>query len=155
MSKWTVPIISQKTLQLCWEACGQMMWQWKYRKNTSMRNLYLQRAGNYAKINRGLQETQMNKYYLRLGMRSLKNPSGKNVRHALGWSPVIVVSMDQAAGHAMIVTNYSGRKYQIINPCAVQTVSFGQSGGDMCSAGTTSLAGADVDNKLGSYIWYW
>lgn len=84
MADWRVPIISQRTLNLCWDACGRMMWEWRYRNNPRMRNLYNQKAGNYARMNRGLSEQQMDIFYRRLGIRSLRNPLGRNVRHALG-----------------------------------------------------------------------
>ena len=155
MADWQVPVISQRTLNLCWEACGHMMWEWRYRNNARMRNLYTRRAGNYARINRGLPEQQMNIFYTRLGIRSLRNPSGRNVRHALRWTPVIVTSTSRVQGHAMIVVGHSGGQYRVVNPCLVQTVDFSRPGADTCTAGTRSMPEADIDNNLGQYIWYW
>jgi len=156
MSKqWAVPIISQRSLYLCWEASGRMLWEWYFRSNATQRNKYAQRAGNYATMNQGLTEPQMDVYYKRLGIRGLKNARGKNVRHALKWTPVIVTSVDQTTGHAMVVSGHRNGKYTVINPCAQQVVDFENPNADRCTAGTLEIPEAQIDGKLGGYIWYW
>jgi hypothetical protein len=132
-----------------------MMWLWRYRRNTVMQSLYAQRAGNYATMNQGLSEQQMDIFYRRLGLRSLGRPSGRNVRHALGWSPVIVTSIRQTFGHAMLVVGHNGGRYTIVNPCLVQTVDFGPQGVNTCTAGTRSMSDTVIEADLGQYIWYW
>ncbi len=153
MALWMVPVFSQKTEKLCWEACARMLWHWRHK---SLKG-YSTKAGKYLKIETGLTEKQMNVFYKKLGMRSFKNPKSGNLRKALKSSPVIFTSMKKKSGHAMITTAYGGAKYTVVNPCAVMTVDFDGEGGDStsCSAGTTKLAKAKVEGPLGSYIWYW
>lgn len=151
MAKWRVPAIPQKTIKLCWEAVAQSMWVWRYKN----KNNYSKKAGNYLKMNRGLLEREMDVFYKKLGILSLKNPRGENVRHALKWSPVIITEMGKQAGHALLVTGFDGKQnYSIVNPCAVLVLNFG-GGPNSCSAGTNQLSKAHVDSKLGSFIWYW
>jgi len=154
MAKWTVPIISQRTLSLCWEACGHMLWNWRY-KSAEMRKRYTQKAGNYTKLNKGLQEQEMDKFYSRLGIRSLRNPKGRNVRHALKWTPVIVTSVGQGRGHAFVVAGHGSGKYTVVNPCFRQVVDFTNPNGDSCIAERNIMTEAAVDKMLGDYIWYW
>jgi hypothetical protein len=56
MANWHVPLITQKAVKLCWEACGRMMWRWHF-KNL---NGYASKAGNYSKLDKGLIEEEMN-----------------------------------------------------------------------------------------------
>ena len=154
MAQWNVTPISQRTLNMCWEACAQMMWQWRYRTNPGMRAQYTARAGRYALLNQGLTEAEMNTFYTQLGMRSLRNPRGANVLHALKWTPVIITSTDQVAGHAMVVSGNQGLNYMIVNPCGVQVVNF-DGGADSCTAGAVQMPRGQVDARLGGHIWYW
>jgi len=132
-----------------------MMWLWRYRQNAVMRSRYAQQAGSYATMNQGLLEPQMDVFYRRIGLRSLRSPSGRNVQHALRWTPVIVTSVSQAQGHAMVVVGYNGGQYTIINPCLVETVSFDPQGTDTCTSGVRPMPHATVEANLGQYIWYW
>ena len=155
MALWNnIPVFSQRTLALCWEACGRMMWHWRYRNNSQQRGKYNQKAGNYLSTTTGLTEPQMTTFYQQLGIRSLANPGGRNVRHALRWTPVIVTSLGQRTGHAMIVAGHNRGSYSVINPCGVQVVNFG-GGADSCSAATIPIAEAQLDGNLGTRIWYW
>jgi Papain-like cysteine protease AvrRpt2 len=151
---WRVPVLSQSTLNLCWEACGRMLWGWRHTTSPQSWTTYATRAGRFGTLNTGLAENQMDGFYLQLGIRSLQAPQGKNIRHALKWSPVIITSVHQAQGHAMVVVGHTGSAYTIINPCGVQAVDF-DTGVDSCSAATTPLPLATVDGALGQYIWYW
>lgn len=155
MANYNVPIISQKTISLCWEACGHMMWEWKYRNNAPTRAQYAKKAGKYAKMNTGLTGKQCDPFYKQLGMRSLQNASGANVLHALRWTPVVFSSVSQATGHMMIAIGNANGTYSIVNPCAVMAINFGSSAGNSCTAGTNNLAQAKVDKELGHHIWYW
>ena len=152
---WQVPVISQRTLSLCWEACGRMLWGWRHKNNPQSQNMYSQRAGVYAQMNAGLSEQQMDKFYGQLGIRSLMNPLGKNIQHALKWTPVIVTSIRQVQGHALVVIGHNKGMYTVINPCAVQVVDFSQSGGDACTAASTPLPDSQIEGSLGQYMWYW
>ncbi len=152
---WQVPVISQRTPSLCWEACARMLWGWHHGNKPDSSNMYAKRAGNYTRMNQGLSEQHMDAYYRQLGIRSLQRPLGKNILHALQWSPVIVTSISQVQGHALVVIGYNSGKYEVINPCAVQMVNFGQPGEGSCTAASTMLPDSEIDNKLGKYIWYW
>jgi hypothetical protein len=150
MAIWKVPVYGQRTLTVCWEACARSMWHWRYK---NLKN-YAKRAGNYVKRNSGLNEVQMDLFYRQLGLRSLKNAKGANLKHALKWTPVIFTDIDQISGHAMVAIEHIGNYYTVINPCARQVVHFdGQP--DSCSGGTVPLPSAQVEGKLGQYIWYW
>ncbi len=150
MSQWQVPVLSQRTPALCWEACARMMWQWKYKKIAG----YTAKAGEYATKQTGLTELQMDQFYKLLGLRSLMNPKGANLQHALTWSPVIFDNIDPDGGHAMVLTGYNGEKYTIVNPCASRVIDFG-SDDDVCAAGVLERTQPQVEKLLGQYMWYW
>lgn len=152
---WQVPVFSQRTLALCWEACARMLWGWRYKNSAQSWNVYAQKSGAYGRMNVGLSEQQMDTFYRQLGIRSLKKPSGRNIRHALKWSPVIVTSIKQAQGHALVVTGHNSGKYAVVNPCAVQVVNFDEASGDLCTAASKPLPESEIDSALGQYIWYW
>src|SRR5258708_3990816 len=97
---WIVPVFSQRTPNVCWEACARMMWHWRH-KNL---NNYATKAGPYANRDTGLTQIQMDEFYKLLGMRSLSQAKGMNLRHALNWTPVIFTDIRQTAGHAMVLT---------------------------------------------------
>ena len=153
--EWRVPVISQTTLSLCWEACARMLWGWRYKNTPKSWNAYTQKSGLYARMNQGLSQQQMDVFYRKLGIRSLRNPSGKNIRHALQWTPVIVTSIRQVQGHAMVVIGHNSGNYKIINPCGVQVVDFNQPGGDSCTAASMPFPERAIESTLGQYIWYW
>lgn len=150
MAGFRVPVCSQRTADLCWEACARMLWHWRYNSLSG----YAQRAGNYPSLNRGLTENEMNRFYQQLGLRSLRPARGANIRHALQWTPVIFTSIRQATGHAMVATNYNNGIYSVINPCAVEAANF-TSNSEVCPAGPAASPAAQVEGTLGSYIWYW
>jgi hypothetical protein len=152
---WQVPVISQSSLYLCWEACGRMLFGWRYKNNPQCWKIYAQKAGIYTQVNQGLTEPRMDSFYRQLGIRSLKNPSGKNIRHALKWTPVIVTSTKQATGHAIVIIGHNGLTYSTINPCGVQVVDFGNPSGSSCTAASIPLKESEIENSLGEYIWYW
>ena len=131
-----------------------MLWNWHY-KDDKMRVLYKDRAGSYANIDQGLTHDEMDKFYKVLGLRSLENPKGENVVHALKWSPVIATSVDQAAGHAMVVDGHAGRNYMVINPCAQMAITFDSDDNDSCTVGVIQLERTGFNRKLGKFIWYW
>ena len=150
MALYQVPALSQSTAKLCWEACARMMWQWRHKNLAG----YAAKAGAYLNISTGLTEIEMDKFYRQLGMRSLLNPKGANLRHALNWSPVIFTDTNQTGGHAMVLIGHQSGKYNVVNPCAVQSIDFG-GGANTCAAGTLSRTEAQVEGPLGKYIWYW
>jgi hypothetical protein len=155
MPQWDVPSVSQKSLNLCWEACGRMLWHWRYTNDAGARGGYARRAGAYATLDEGLTEQEMDRFYGSLDIRSLPKPGGRNVRYALNWSPVIVTSSDQVRGHAMVVAGHGSGRYTVINPCGLQVVDFDSPGGDSCAVSNTQMSQAEIDGTLGGRIWYW
>jgi hypothetical protein len=153
MSTWKVPVIAQTTIEICWEACGRMLWQWKFHNLAG----YPGKAGKYATLKKGLTQAEMDVYYQQLGLRMLKPAKATNLRFALSWTPVIFTSIHQKTGHAMVAAGFdtTKSKYSIVNPCAVEEVDFSSSSGDSCKAGLVELPAGDVDAPLGTYIWYW
>ena len=150
MAQWTIQVYTQRTPNVCWEACARMMWQWRHK---SLDN-YAKTAGAYANLDAGLTQWQMDAFYKELGLRSLADGKGVNLRHALGWTPVIFTSTDQVTGHAMVLSGVNGTRYTVVNPCAVQAVDF-EHDSNVCSASTVSRTRPEVEKTLGSYIWYW
>lgn len=151
---WNVPVISQRSTALCWEASARMLWGWKHRTSAQSWATYKAKAGPFAELNTGLIEKQMDVFYKQLGIRSLESPQGKNIRHALKWTPVIITSVAQMQGHAMVVVGHSGAGYRIVNPCGVMEVDF-ESDEAVCGAATKLLSNAAVEGELGKFIWYW
>ncbi len=150
MAPYAVPLYSQKTIELCWEACGRIMWEWRHKNLTA----YTKAAGTFLTVSTGLTQKDMDRFYIQLGLQSLPNPKGANLRYALGWSPVIFTDVDKARGHAMVLTGHSGTWYTVVNPCAQMVLDF-TGGSDTCTAGIVSLRTTDVEKKVGSYMWYW
>ena len=150
MALWTVPVYSQRTLSLCWEACARMMWHWRHKGLKG----YKKRAGSYLNRTGGMSQDQLNIFYRHLGMKFRKNPTGDHLRQALRVTPAIFSTMSRVSGHAMVARGHNKGKYTVINPCAQQIVSFG-GGADSCSAGGVELTETYVDSRLGLYIWYW
>jgi len=147
---WTVPVYTQKTVSLCWEACARMLWHWRFKSLAG----YTAKAGTFLSVGTGLTEAQMDVFYKSLGLRSWPKPKGANVRHALGWTPVIFTSVDKVSGHAMVLAGFNGTSYSVVNPCGLMSVDF-DSGTDSCSATTALLPPADIEKPLGTLIWYW
>jgi ABC-type bacteriocin/lantibiotic exporter with double-glycine peptidase domain len=151
MAQWTVPVYTQRTPNLCWEACARMMWHWRH-KNL---DTYGKAAGTYLNLDTGLTQWQMDAFYKQLGLRSLTGARGVNLRHALGWTPVIVTNSDQVTGHAMVLAGVNANQYTVVNPCAIEAVDFEKNSAVCSSAGILSLTRAEVEKPLGSYMWYW
>lgn len=150
---WKVPVYTQSTANLCWEACARMLWAWRFKQL----NDYKATAGSYATLNRGLTENEMDIFYKLLGLRSLSGPAGKNLRFALTWSPVIVDSIDKEtnAGHALVLIGFDGHNYTVINPCAIQQIDFDKESSVCVSPSTKPQAPAQVEKSLGRFMWYW
>jgi hypothetical protein len=153
MSKWAVPILSQKTGALCWEACARMVWHWKH---GSMQG-YKAAAGRFLKRQDGLPQSEMDVFYKALGMRSIAHPGASDLQRALGRSPAIFTSIEKAAGHAMVAAGFVGGIYQIIDPCFEAVVTFNEDGSDsmVCTGGTTPRPAVAVEGPLGVFIWHW
>ncbi len=88
------------------------MWQW-HRKSLAA---YTAHSGKYATRKTGLTEQEMGVFHKQLGMRSLSQPKGANLRDALTFSPVVFTDMNQTGGHAMVVAGYNDGKYTVVNP---------------------------------------
>jgi hypothetical protein len=150
MSRHKVPIFTQSTISLCWEAVARMMWAWKNMGLTG----YKERAGSYLNAAGGLSETQMDEFYRALGMRSMAGVSSGNLTHALTFSPVAFVLREGGFGHALCATGSNGGSILINNPCSQQVVDF-ETDSASCSASEVALSSKKVDSNLGRFIWYW
>ncbi len=126
-----------------------------YRKTQQQGSRYEARAGRYATLDKGLTEQKINKFYSRLRIQALRNPHGANVRHALKWTPVIVTSVHEATGHAMVVIGHAAGTYQVVNPCYQMSVNFEPGAIHSCEAGSVSQDAAEIDEELKHFIWYW
>jgi hypothetical protein len=100
-------------------------------------------------------EAEMDIFYKSLGLRSLSAPAGKNLRFALRWSPVIFNAIEDNEGHAMVLIGFDSAKYTVINPCAIETIDFGSDSSVCVSPSTTPRTTAQVEQTLGSFMWYW
>jgi hypothetical protein len=150
MATWQVPLITQNTVKLCWEACARMMWKWRY-KNL---NDYSAKAGNYLKLDKGLDENEMDVFYNKLGLRSLQSPKSANVIWALKWTPVILTDVNQDTGHAVVASGFEKNSFTLANPCATLSLDF-DGGADSCVAGVVKVKADVLGAKLGKFIWYW
>lgn len=154
MKYWRVPLGSQTSPRTCWEACARMMWAWRWLNVPAKLRGYAELAGATAKLDRGLDEAELIKFYERLGMRSLRRAKGSNVRYALAWTPVIITSVYQTGGHAMIASGHRSNLYTIIDPIGNQTIDF-TGGGDSQAVTETYQTQSGIDRVLGPTIWYW
>jgi hypothetical protein len=145
-----VPVYSQANLALCWEACARMMWHFKKGNLNDYRSV----AGGYANITVGITELQLDTFYKKLGLRSFPSPQGKNVRHALTFSPVVVVLRSLGPSHAVVAIGHANGQYEIINPAAKAMIDF-ETNAESATGGKVVLREAVVDAQLGKYIWYW
>ena len=153
MAMWTdVPLIAQKLPNTCWEAVGRMVFLWRYKTDRGY-DLALRDCG-YNKVQVGLTQDQLDIFYRSLGMRSLANPKGANLRFALNWSPVIFTKDFHYAGHAMVLTGFDGVTYFVNDPCMQMTTDKYYA--STCTAGPEQKAVNEVeDSYLGQFIWYW
>lgn len=152
---WNVPIASQTTPRRCWEACGRMMWGWRWRDNASLLGNYRAKAGPYLALDEGLNEEEMTKFYTGLGLRALSPAKGANVRYALAWTPVIVTSVNGLQGHAIVVAGSASGAYTVINPAGIQQINFDDPDKDSQTGTQSSQPRGQIDNTLGRTIWYW
>ena len=150
MALWMVPVYTQRTANLCWEACARMMWSWRFKNLDG----YAKKAGAYPALDRGLTEQQMDVFYRQLGLRSLAGPKGANLRYALAWTPVVFTDVGKVTGHAMVLSGLLGGKYRVVNPCAVMSIDF-DVGTDVCAAGVLLRTAAELEQPLGKFMWYW
>jgi hypothetical protein len=159
MVTYRIQIVSQKTEKTCWEACARMMWIWRHRNLAG----YSAAAGIYENLDQGMDDTNAIIFYtLCLGMRNLRFPKGANLRHALKWTPVIIMDRNRrrnSQGHVMVACAYDPvkHKYLVANPQQVEKISFDEAG----NGTVTSTAGLvwrpekAVDAGLDTYMFYW
>lgn len=151
MPLWNVDMETQRTPDLCWEACLHMMWDWRYKGDAQKQAEYDRRMiGLNRYRNRRVTHAEMDRLYQRFGLRSLANPQGMNIRHALGWCPVAVPLNYPHFKHAVVIAGYLPEgNYSVIDPC-------GHNNRIQCLGATqTSRNAAHVDGILGDFIWYW
>jgi hypothetical protein len=138
-----------------------MMWHWRHRHwpRDKRDDTYRAAAGTYLEKNSGLNQTEMDFFYRKLGMRSVPSPTESDLLQRLDKGPVIFTSMSKRAGHAMMALYYDDRllSYRIVNPCGVQAVNFDDEGDSAapCTATSVSLPAHTIVGELGQFIWYW
>jgi hypothetical protein len=152
---WNVQVYTQGTGRLCWEACARMMWHWKYKRLDV--KAYAAKAGDFLRTKTGLVETEMDRFYRQLGLRSLARPGGSNLRHALKFGPAILTLIDHESGHALVAEGTKDHSYEVVNPCMLESIDFESEGdsGTVCQGGRGKMPTRLVDSQLGAYIWYW
>jgi Papain-like cysteine protease AvrRpt2 len=155
---WPVRIFPQRTPYLCWEACGHMMWHYRYYGNDAG---YAAAARSYLTIDRGLLPAELNIYYVGcLGLSSLHRPSGSDLRRLLQSGPVVFFSASATGDHAMVAAgwNRGANHYEVANPFAGTTFNFdGQNQlASFASVGRLEFRSTSrVESALGDYVWYW
>jgi hypothetical protein len=154
-TSYRVPMYTQSTIALCWEACGRMMWHWRRGNLTG----YPQAAGRYLQMARGLQEPELDAFCRQLGMQSLSPARGTDLLRLLAKGPVYYVGADQNGKHAMVAVGYdlAAASYAVNNPCSVLSINFDEnaSATGSCQAGSTNLAFVGVEGDLGRFLWHW
>src|SRR5580658_432134 len=111
MMKWTIHVYTQRTAQLCWEACGRMMWHWKH--NGLHVKTYSEKAGNFLLVQTGLVDKDLDQFYRRLGMRGAR-ASGSCWRQALVLSGVIFTQGYKGRGHALVAAGANTDSYEVV-----------------------------------------
>ena len=169
MKSRKVPAISQRTMNLCWEACARMMWSWRHGGLKG----YAEKAGRDAKLDAGKTLLQMDTFYRKLGMLSFKHSTAglggigsrfpgydidgmfhANLRHKLNSSPMIMTLVGKEQGHAMVCNGYTAKGYEIVDPCGVATLDF-DVGSESCAVANTSIDTKRVTAEAGAFYWYW
>lgn len=154
-TSYRVPMYTQSTIALCWEACGRMMWHWKRGNLTG----YPQAAGRYLQMARGLHDPELDAFCRQLGMQSLSPAKGTDLLRLLAKGPVYFVGADQNGKHAMVAVGYdlAAANYAVNNPCSVMSINFDVTGNSTgsCQAGSTNLSFVGVEGTLGRFLCYW
>jgi hypothetical protein len=151
---YAVEKIGQRTAHMCWEACGHMMWNWRYRNDLGMLGRYEDKIGPFAQLDRGLHRDEQPVFYKLLELRKLKPAYGYNVRFALQWTPVIVALDSQPkiiGGHIVVVIGFHEDYYNVIDPAA--GVDFQRPDG--YEAVVVSRRKAEIDDQMVPQIFYW
>ncbi|REJ79056.1 MAG: hypothetical protein DWQ47_06340 [Acidobacteria bacterium] len=159
--KFDMPFVHQASQVLCWEACAQMMWMWKFRKTPDDR--YSRIVDQFKKVNSGMDwHSLSHNIYVPLGMQNKFNASPGDLRSVLKTSPALItlpfipsrggMSLGRGSGHAVIVLelNASTQNYVVVDPLTTYS-----SGKVMSRAYALKQFSRTVDSSLGSYIWYW
>lgn len=149
-----VPLVSQPTEYLCWEACGRAMWLWHHHKKLIG---YDKKGASWVTLQKGLTFQEMTSFYTALGLRELGGATGAKLRNALGWSPVVCCRGDRVQGHAMVVKGLAGDRYFIMDPSGKLEVVFDEAGGATASptAAITKIPRVEFEKTLYPKIWYW
>jgi hypothetical protein len=157
---WSVEVLTQRTAAICWEACGRMMWNWKHSSESAAARTasYLQRAGRFATLDRGLQEPEMNTFYSGLGVRHQRNAGASALRSALRSSPVVLILGRGETRHACLCLGETpGRRptYRIVNPCSSLVIDFGTDSAVCTASGTADIGAGNVESRMGRWVWFW
>ncbi len=157
---WSVEVLTQRTAAVCWEACARMMWNWKHSSESAeaRRASYLRTAGSFATLDRGMQEPEMNTFYVQLGMRSNRHAGASALRSALTTSPVVLILGRGETRHACLCLGFtpgSRPAYRIVNPCSSLVIDFGTDSQVCTASGTSDIGARNVESRMGHWIWFW
>jgi hypothetical protein len=153
MVRHRVPLITQRTLALCWEAAGHMLYLWRHPGDEAG---YRTAAGSFLRRSTGLREDQLAAFYVsRLGMveRSTTQLTG----NLLARSPVITALGDDRTAHAVAIIGVETDDYRtflISNPCLQEVIDFG-SGAGSCTGGEVEMSRDDLVARLRPRFWYY
>jgi ABC-type bacteriocin/lantibiotic exporter with double-glycine peptidase domain len=116
--QYQIDPIAQRTERTCWEACGRMMWNWRYRNDPGRLSYYANKVAGWTELDRGLDHVGLRAYFKLLELRTLDRTRECNVRFALKWTPVVVAFRGTPAdpGHIVVISGFDGRNYTVVDP---------------------------------------
>src|SRR5262245_16790798 len=154
--KYTVDPIAQRTKHTCWEACGRMMWNWRYRNDPGMLPRYEDKVFGWTNVDKGLDKIGMRTFFGLLKLRTLDPAHGYNVRFALQWTPVIVAyrGTPSEPGHIVVVSAFDGRDYTVIDPQGA--INMDPAAKDKYwDVSVFPQAKSSLDSGMERFIFYW
>lgn len=120
--RWQVPLIGQTTIKTCWEACGHMMWLFRYPGDEAG---YRRQGGPTLTNMAGLSIPNTDTFYRSLGMQGSQHADLGFIDHQLELGPMIVLlGLTQGYVHAEVLVGLQNRRYILNNPQGVARISF-------------------------------
>ena len=153
--QYQVDPIAQRTIHTCWEACGRMMWNWRYRNDPGRVSYYANKVAGWTEIDRGLDHVGLRTYFKLLELRTLDRTREYNVRFALKWTPVVVAFRGTPAhpGHIVVISGFDGRNYTVVDPQG--GINFDSAVKDGWSATAYPEDKSSLDAGIEPFIFYW
>lgn len=150
--------ISQETENLCWKACAEMLFTFKFGAQGKARFESL--LATYAPGDRGLPQHELRFVYRSiLGLKSSSSP-----RMVIPISPLIWTRMGKGEGHAMILVAYDTLTDQWVNWNPYETISA-TAGGNVMTGDLPALSriegkarvlpGSQLKKRISGPVWYY